>query len=45
LFSTVSPHYPYPHSKFNIFCGIFFSFIIIRNKSISLFHDIHPNTL
>jgi hypothetical protein len=53
LFSTVSPHnsfqhfsphYPCPHSQFNIFCGIFFSFIKIMNKSISLFHDI-ANTL
>jgi hypothetical protein len=43
IFSTVSPHnsffhtfptLPYPHSKFNIFCGIFFSFIKIRLQQI-----------
>jgi hypothetical protein len=34
IFPTLFPHYPYPRSKFNIFCGIIFSFIKIRLQQL-----------
>jgi hypothetical protein len=47
IFSTGFPHYPYPHSKFSIFCGKFFFFLktklqqtVVQILHISLPHNV-----
>jgi hypothetical protein len=33
-FHTLFSHYPYPHSRFSIFCGISFSFLKIKLQQL-----------